>query len=54
MSAACYVAVALIIQLVYFQAGSMHQLPVTWAWAVAALLSLACVSGAALRMKIGC
>ncbi|WIA42681.1 hypothetical protein OEZ86_008639 [Tetradesmus obliquus] len=41
-SAGCYIAVALIIHLVYYQAGRTNQLPITWAWAVAALLSLAC------------
>jgi hypothetical protein len=44
LSAACYVAVALIIKLVYFDAGGVRQLDISWAWAVGALISLACVS----------
>jgi hypothetical protein len=46
LSAGCYVAVALIIKLVYFGAGRAMQLPNSWAWTVAALISLACVSAA--------
>lgn len=44
LSSTCYVAVALIIKLVYFDAGGARQLPNSWAWAVGALISLACVS----------
>jgi hypothetical protein len=44
LSAACYVAVACIIKLVYFDAGGATQLADGWAWAVGALISLACVS----------
>ena len=44
LSSTCYVAVALVIKLVYFDAGGARQLPSSWAWAVGALISLACVS----------
>ncbi|KAF6263944.1 hypothetical protein COO60DRAFT_310678 [Scenedesmus sp. NREL 46B-D3] len=42
LSAACYIAVALIIKLVYFEAGKAERLAAGWAWAVGALISLAC------------